>query len=99
MTTPEGKVKTWLNAALKNLSRTYKFMPVQMGFGAPGLDYYCCINGRFVAFETKVPGKNLTPRQEQTAQEILNAGGLVFVIRTKEDITGALRVIQYKCQL
>lgn len=83
---PEGKVKALVKKGLAALPRRYHFMPVQNGMGAPGLDFFCCIAGYFVAIETKAPGKNPTPRQEQTIAEIEAADGLVFVIRTKEDV-------------
>lgn len=78
--TPEGKVKAAVKRMLASLPSHYKFMPVQRGMGAPALDFYCCIRGRFVAIETKAPGKKLTPRQEMTRQEIHGAGGLVFAV-------------------
>lgn len=84
--TPEGKVKAMVTRALEKLSSVYKFMPVQNGMGAPGLDYYCCIGGLFVAIETKVPGKHPTPRQETTIKNIQAAGGMVFVIHDQPEI-------------
>lgn len=83
MSTPEGRVKTKVKRAL---GEHYRFMPVQNGMGAPGLDFFCCIEGLFVAIETKVPGKPLTPRQYETAKAIARSGGLVFVIRDDADI-------------
>lgn len=91
--TPEGKVKALVNRALLKIQRCYKFMPVQNGMGAPGLDYYCCINGLFVAIETKVPGKDLTPRQTTTRDSIEAAGGLVFVIHDQKEIDEMLAQI------
>lgn len=85
--TPEGKVKNLVRRGLEQLSAHYRFMPVQNGMGAPGLDFYCCIDGLFVAIETKVEGKALTPRQRETAKSIAMAGGLVFVIRNADDVT------------
>jgi hypothetical protein len=95
MTTPEGRVKAKVSKMLKELLRTYKFMPVQNGMGSPALDYYCCINGRFVAIETKIPGKNLTPRQQNTAKEIRAAGGIVLVIRDDNDVAVARLRLQW----
>lgn len=80
-TTPEGKVKKLVDAALKKLGADcYRFMPVQSGFGAKTLDYLLCIKGKFIAIETKAPGKHLTPLQVTTATNIENAGGLVYVV-------------------
>lgn len=61
-------------------------MPVPSGYGKSGLDYTICINGRFVAIETKRPGEWLTPRQRQTVIRILTAGGKVFVISGEEGL-------------
>lgn len=78
-TTPEGKVKSKVNKLLEKY-KVFKFMPVQMGMGKPGLDYFCCYSGKFFAIETKAEKKDLTPRQKETADEIRKADGVVFVI-------------------
>lgn len=80
MATPEGRVKTRLNKRLAALNFVWKFMPVQMGYGLPALDYLLCVAGHFVAIETKAPGKSPTPRQEATIAAIRAAGGLVFIV-------------------
>jgi hypothetical protein len=71
----------------------YRFMPVQNGMGAPGLDYHCCIQGLAIYIETKAPGKDLTDRQKTTRDAIEAAGGLVFVIHNKEEIDTMLASI------
>ena len=95
--TPEGKVKEKVGKALTALG-AYRFMPVQNGMGAPGLDFYCCIRGQFIAIETKAPGKKLTMRQELTAENIAQAGGKVFVIRDEADIVRMLQRISVTAQ-
>jgi hypothetical protein len=80
---PEARVKRSVKETLKRHS-AYYFMPVQMGYGAPTLDFLGCHKGRAFAIETKAPGKTLTPRQEQTIGEMLRAGMKVFVIGEKE---------------
>ena len=77
--TPEGKVKEQVKKLLKKYG-VYWHMPVQNGMGAPSLDLICCVRGRYLAIETKAPGKKPTPRQEVTMYEILKAGGTVYVI-------------------
>jgi hypothetical protein len=80
-TTPEGNIKTKLRKKLDALFKRYVFMPVQSGIGASTLDYLCCINGRFIAIETKADGtKKLTKRQAITKAFIEDAGGKVFVV-------------------
>jgi len=93
--TPEGKVKAAVKKALASLTRRYHFMPVQNGMGAPGLDFYCCIGGFFVAIETKAPGKHLTERQIETASQIAIAGGVVFVIRDQADIDYMMATLKH----
>ena len=79
--TPEGKVKDRLNKALRPFGlKLYKFMPVQTGYGRKTLDYLICFNGHFIAIETKAPGKKMTPLQEETACQIVGAGGTVYVV-------------------
>lgn len=81
--TPEGKVKTKVKAALKHLQDkgypVYYHMPVTNGMGAPTLDFVGCINGKYFAIETKAPGKKATPRQENTISEMKKAGAAVLV--------------------
>lgn len=86
MTTPEGKVKDKVKKAFDTLPRRYRFMPVQNGMGKPGLDFFCCVDGAFIAIETKRAGKNLTDLQKVTAREIAEAGGIVFAIRDQSEI-------------
>lgn len=81
MPTPEGKVKAAVSRILdRHRPHVYRFMPVQGGFGSSSLDYLVCAYGRFVAIETKAPGKKPTKRQELVASLIGQAGGIVFII-------------------
>jgi hypothetical protein len=85
--TPEGRIKAKVKQAIEEaFPDSFRFMPVQYGMGDPGLDFFYCINGLFVAIETKVPGKDPTARQYYTAELIGKAGGLVFVVRDDHDI-------------
>jgi hypothetical protein len=91
--TPEGKVKNKINRALAPFGPDiYKFMPVQTGYGKKTLDYLLCINGKFVAIEAKAPGKTMTALQNETACQIIEAGGTVFVVDGPDGID---RVIGY----
>lgn len=93
--TPEGKVKAKVNKALEEFGPlVYRFMPVQNGMGAPGLDYFLCVNGHFVSIETKAKGGKLTPRQELTKQKIEAAGGWVFVVYDDASLTVAVNRIR-----
>lgn len=88
MSTPEGKVKAKLNKRIKALfgDKVYRFMPVQTGYGAPGLDYFLCANGYFISVETKAQGKKPTPRQYTTMENIRAAGGMTFVVDNDESM-------------
>lgn len=82
--TPEGKVKAEVKKYLKERG-AYFFMPVQSGYGAATLDFLVCLNGKFVAIETKAPGKKLTARQCVVQDAIVDAGGLTIVIDGTND--------------
>src|SRR5271170_6018832 len=77
--TPEGKIKKKVKEWLEEIGAAY-FMPVQTGYGKKNLDFLCCIKGRFVAIETKAPGKGMTPLQELHAETWAQAGGMCWLI-------------------
>lgn len=85
-TTPEGRIKFRVKALLNTLPECYYHMPVQNGMGRPTLDFVGCLRGWFFAIETKAPGKQLTPRQQFTVEEMVRAGAKVFVIDS-DDMT------------
>jgi hypothetical protein len=82
--TPEGRIKARVNRVFSHWDGIYKFMPVQHGFGMPTLDFLVAVKGKFLGIETKAPGKKLTPRQEETAKQIREAGGTVLVIDSED---------------
>ena len=80
--TPEGKVKEAVKKHLKSLGIWY-YMPVQNGMGVVGIpDIIACWRGRFLAIETKAPGKrnNTTPNQDRVLAEILAHDGMAIVV-------------------
>ena len=85
MTTPEGKVKARVKKVLA-AHGAYWHCPVQNGMGAPSLDFVGCHRGRYFAVETKAGNKQMTPRQETTAEEIRAAKGLVFLVNDVEGL-------------
>lgn len=76
--TPEAAIKARIRAYLVDEKHAYYFAPVQMGMGVSTLDILCCIAGKFVGIEVKVPGKKPTPRQNFTIKAINEAGGVAF---------------------
>lgn len=106
MSTPEGKVKDMVKRALARLvypgttrSAVFSFMPVQCGFGGVGLDFFECINGKFIAIETKAKGKKPTPRQKTTIADIFMATGLAFVVDGEESLAFAISTICDQCHV
>lgn len=92
--TPEGRVKKMVKVALTKLGDDcWRFMPVQAGFGSVALDFLSCVRGRFVAIETKAPGKKLTPLQEGTKAAIEAAGGIVLVVWDEGSLAIAMKII------
>lgn len=91
--TPEGRVKLAVKRYLKERGIWF-CMPMGTGFGSSGVpDFLCCAGGgRFVAIETKAPGKrgNTTPLQDQQIAAIQVAGGVAVVIDNVSQLEGIL---------
>lgn len=79
--TPEGRVKKQIDALL-DLHKAFYRKPVMNGMGKPMLDYVGHERRQGVGFhiEAKAPGGVPTKRQINTAREVFNAGGVVFLI-------------------
>jgi hypothetical protein len=85
----EKTIKGAVKKRLKAIG-AYAHWPVQMGMGEPCLDCHGCYRGIYFAIETKKPGGKLTARQKITIDKIREAGGLVYVIDSKEQADGFL---------
>jgi hypothetical protein len=94
MAGPEAVVKRKVKAALKEIG-AFQHWPVQSGMGAPILDCIACINGRYIAIETKAAGKHPTPRQHMLIEQIEQAGGWTYVI--DGDVSIAAMLEDLKC--
>ncbi len=78
--TPEGKTKKALKEFLTEQG-IYHFWPVQNGYGAATIDCLACVEGKFLAIETKRAGvKEPTKRQALTLAAIKQAGGQAYVV-------------------
>lgn len=89
--TPEGRVKEAVKRWLKSRG-IYYYMPVQNGMGVVGVpDFICCWAGKFIAIETKAPGKrsSVSPNQHRQIAAIHAAGGAAIVIDDVEQLEGA----------
>lgn len=86
--TPEGRVKEAVKRWLKERGVWY-YMPVQNGMGVTGIpDFVCCWHGRFLAIETKAPGKraNVSANQERQITGIWKAGGVAVIVDDVEQL-------------
>ncbi len=79
----EKVVKAAVKKRLKEIG-AYQFWFVPFGMGDTTVDCIGCYKGRFFGIETKAPGKLPTLRQKYTIEKIKAAGGLTFVIDSKE---------------
>lgn len=92
--TPEGRVKNAVKAFLKSKGVWY-CMPMGTGFGNSGVpDFITCHNGRFVAIETKAPGKrgNTTVMQDKQIFGIHQSGGVAVVVDDVKQLEGIFNV-------
>lgn len=83
--TPEGKVKEKIKKLFHRYG-VYYHMPVMNGMGAPTLDFIASPNGRFMAVEAKVDGKDLTARQKVTKADMEASGGFVFKVSNDNEL-------------
>lgn len=78
--TPEKRVKTKVEAVLKN-EGAYYFFPATHGYGRSGVpDIIACVNGRFLAIECKAGGNKPTALQTREIENIRIAGGVAVVV-------------------
>lgn len=93
--TPEGKIKALVKKGLKTIIFCHGNWPVQNGMGSPMLDWHGVVGGRYVAIETKAPGKYPTALQENTIKSLREAGALVFVVSTPEQVATCIRRLKW----
>ena len=56
-------------------------------YGTAGIpDIICCIRGKFVALEVKLPGNRPTSLQEMTMARIRKAGGTAEAVYSLDDV-------------
>lgn len=90
--TPEGRVKKKVKEYLKSIGAWY-YMPMSNGMGRVGCpDILVCYRGRFMAFETKAPGKrkNVTANQQREIDDITCANGLALVVDDVDQVKEAI---------
>jgi len=94
--TPEGKVKKKCKEYLKSIGAWY-YMPVSNGMGRVGCpDILVCYKGRFLAFETKAPGKikNVTPNQQRELDDLRRVNALAYVVDDVEQVKAVIETVE-----
>lgn len=78
--TPEKKVKDKVKAILTTHG-AYFFMPPANGYGRAGVpDFIACVNGWFLAIETKANGGKPTALQIREIETIRRNNGVAVVV-------------------
>ena len=93
--TPEGKIKRWLDKALKEHD-VWFYSPQSGPFGKAGIpDRVAIVKGRFVGIECKADkNKKPTALQTKTMKEIEMNGGKCFLVYDKETIQEVITYIK-----
>jgi hypothetical protein len=94
--TPEGRVKEHVKKVLKANDIWY-FMPAANGYGKVGVpDFICCWDGKFLAIETKAPGKRdqTTANQKMQILQIQTANGWAIVVDDAQQLIDFINVIK-----
>jgi hypothetical protein len=64
-------------------------------FGTSGLpDIVCCYKGRFIGLEVKTDKGKTTVLQEVTLRRIRNAGGIVAVVRSVDEVLAVIESVK-----
>ena len=86
MSTPEGKVKTFIsNYMKKNFPDAFKYCPPSGRFGRAGLpDFIYLIDGVFVGIEAKADNGYVTDLQLNTLNRLKTCGAVVAIVRGKD---------------
>lgn len=84
----QSKIISWLN------DNGCYVVKVQQASRAGVADIVCCVNGLFVAIETKQPHKDLEPLQKYNANKVRNAGGIAFKADNLQDVITAITNIR-----
>ncbi len=80
MATPEKAVKVKVKAVLES-EGVYYFMPPANGYGRSGVpDFVACVNGLFLAIETKANGNKPTALQIREIETIRRNSGVAVVV-------------------
>ena len=80
MATPEKAVKAKVKAVLES-EGVYYFMPPANGYGRSGVpDIIACVNGFFLAIETKANGNKPTALQIREIETIRRSNGVAVVV-------------------
>ena len=73
-----------VKAAVKEILKAagaWWFMPVASGYGRQGIpDFIACVDGKFLAIETKFGGNTTSPLQKRELEAIELANGTALVI-------------------
>jgi hypothetical protein len=79
--TPEGAVKKRVKETLKELGAWYA-MPMGTGYGHSGIpDFLVCLDGVFIAIETKAGKGTTTALQDREIKRIHEAKGIAIIVR------------------
>lgn len=89
MQTPETKLKNKVKAILREVSREYSLYWDMSGaslYGTAGkADFILCLEGLYIALETKPSDKSLEPLQAKRQSDVIKAGGISLRI-TEADL-------------
>ncbi len=84
---PERRITDCILAYLRSRPSTWRFKVGAGPWQIAGLpDIIGCTDGRFFAFEVKVPGKHATPLQAATLAAIKRAGGIAETVTSLEQV-------------
>ena len=97
---PESRLQRRIQGALRSAFPGCYVQKIHVSeFAAAGTpDLLCCIHGRFVALEVKVPGEQPTVLQEFALNNIRHAGGWAAVVSSPQQAVALIQEL-LKCRV
>ncbi len=90
---PEAKLVNHIRAYLEGRGAwVFKVHGGDTPFQEVGIpDLLCCLDGKLMAFEVKLPGERPSPRQNRVLHRIEEAGGIAAVVESVAQVERILK--------
>jgi hypothetical protein len=86
------KVRCWRNSNMTGRMPSGYY--AHAGLPKGSADIICCVKGKFLALEVKMPGKQPSEEQEKWGAEVTEAGGVYEIVHCINEAVDAVKTLQ-----